>query len=515
MQLLISLLLVSLSLIGIADSSYISWYEWQRIVPECGGNFDCGTVLSSPWAHIGPLPIAYLGLAYYLTVFVVGLLHVIDMEEGVISKKLQKYRVTPIEILWLLTLLGFVFSLYLISIMAFAIGEWCKYCLVSAATSSSLFIVSSLYLKFFLKRPALFIRKLLQIKLRFLYQHLVKPVCFLMDAEVVHTKIVRVGEMLGKTKPGQFLTKLLFAVSDKKLEIKLAGITFPNRVGLSAGFDYNGQLTGILPAVGFGWHTIGTITLEPYAGNTKPQLGRFPDSKALLVNKGLKNIGAQGIIDKLSQLPFAIPTGISIASTNKSFGSTRAQILDMLQCFWLFEHSKVEHKYYELNISCPNTFDGEPFTTADRLEILLSAIDDLQLSRPMFLKMPIDQGERETKALLTVADKHKVAGIIFGNLTKDKQNPAVTKADRERWSTLRGNLSGKPTWERSNKLIALTRKEFGKRFVIIGTGGIFSATDAAEKIRLGADLVQLISGMIFQGPQLIGEINLEQCYNTP
>ena len=514
MRLVLSLLLVSLSIIGIADSGYISWNEWQQIIPECGAGFDCGTVLSSQWARIGPVPLAYIGLIYYITAFALSILHVVDLEAGSITKKLQRFKATPIELLWLLTLFGFVFSLYLIWIMAFAIGEWCKYCLISAATSSSLFLLSSIYLKTTLKHPAYCIRTLLQKKFGFLYRHIVKPIFFLFDAEFIHTSMLKTGESLGKSAIGKTLLRHCFSVQHQSLQTTKAGISFPNKVGLSAGFDYNGQLTGILPSVGFGWHTIGTVTLEPYEGNKKPRLGRFPNSKALLVNKGLKNLGARRIIANLENQHFAIPTGISIASTNKHFDSTKQQMLDIVECFWLFDHSRVGHAFYEMNISCPNTFEGEPFTTPDRLELLLSALDQLQLSKPVFVKMLIDQGEQETRVLLTVTAQHNIAGVIFGNLTKNKENTAMTAEDREQWKKMRGNISGKPTWEQSNKHIALTKKEFGNRFVIIGTGGIFSAADAAEKIRLGADLVQLITGMVFQGPQLIGEINLDQCYNT-
>ncbi len=125
----------------------------------------------------------------------------------------------------------------------------------------------------------------------------------------------------------------------------------------------------------------------------------------------------------------------------------------------------------------------------------------------MYIKMPIDQSWAETDAMLKVIAKHNVQGIIIGNLTKDKTNPDVHDLDRREWQTKPGNLSGKPTWNRSNQLIKLTRKHYGRRFTIIGTGGIFSGADAQEKMKCGADLVQLITGMIYQGPQLIGQIN--------
>jgi dihydroorotate dehydrogenase len=131
----------------------------------------------------------------------------------------------------------------------------------------------------------------------------------------------------------------------------------------------------------------------------------------------------------------------------------------------------------------------------------------LKLNRPLYIKMPIDQADVITLQLLKVLDAHTVQGVIVGNLTKDKKNPDVTKADQDRWQTMPGNLSGRPTWRRSNHLITLTKANYGSRFTIIGTGGIFSGQDAAEKMALGADLVQLITGMIYEGPQLIGQIN--------
>ncbi len=342
----------------------------------------------------------------------------------------------------------------------------------------------------------------------FLYQRIIKKIFFWWDAETIHNFLTNVGKLLGSSQLTQLLTEWCFAYRSSHLSRVIDGITFPNPVGLAAGFDYNGQLTQILPSVGFGFQTIGTVTLNPYPGNPKPRLGRFPNSQALLVNKGLKTKGAKQIIYDLEKIDsFAYPIGISIASTNQHFNSLRDQLVDFMSCFVLFEKSHVKHTYYELNISCPNTFGGEPFTTPTRLELLLKCVDRLQLSRPVYIKMPIDQSEKETLQLLKVAANHQISGVVIGNLTKDKHNPDVLPTDQAEWQQRAGNLSGKPTWNRSNQLIKLTRQHFKNRFTIIGTGGIFSGEDAQTKIELGADLVQLITGMIFQGPQLIGQIN--------
>lgn len=340
-----------------------------------------------------------------------------------------------------------------------------------------------------------------------LYRNCLKPIFFLLNPELVHNKNVFIGKTLGKSFFAKRTIDWMWAYHSPALTRTIDKIRFSNPVGLSAGFDYNGDLTDILPSVGFGFQTIGTVTLRPYAGNPPPRLMRFPHSRALLVNKGLKNDGAKAVIKKLEKRYFEIPLGISIASTNQLFVSEQAQVEDIYECFQLFEASSLRHSYYELNISCPNTFGGEPFTSVARLKNLLQRLDQIKLSRPLYIKMPIDQSEKETLILLSVLQRHNVQGVIFGNLTKDKTNPAVHKNDLKIWQSHKGNVSGRPTWERSNNLIALTRQHFANRFTIIGTGGVFSGEDAAKKMMAGADLIQLITGMIYEGPQIIGSIN--------
>ena len=518
MKVFISLLFIVFSLIGIADSSFITYEKFAGIVPECGVGFDCGTVLSSKWASIGPIPLSLLGLFYYSTVFTLGILLVLEFEiNTIVNKYLDKLKfpkntilrtVTTTEAILLVTAFGFLFSLYLIGIMAFVIQAWCKYCIISAASSILLFITSTIYFQIIEKRSPFIPKLLLFSFLGWGYKNFVKRIFFLLDAEDAHNTCTNFGKFLGTMSFTKWKTKLLFSFTHPANTRVYNGIMFPNQVGLAAGFDYNGELTQILPEMGMAWHTIGTVTYLPYEGNKKPRLGRFLESQSLLVNKGLKSLGARAIAQNLANLHFKIPTGISIASTNKHFNSDSEQIIDILKTFKIFEQSRVNHSYYELNISCPNTFGGEPFTTPKRLENLLDALEKLKIKKPIFIKMPIDQSKKDTLDLLRIIDTHTIAGVIFGNLTKDKNNPDVTKNDREKWKTVKGNLSGKPTWNRSNALITLTRNNFGKRFTIIGTGGIFTGKDALEKIDKGADLIQLITGMIFEGPQTVGEINL-------
>lgn len=524
MKTVLALFFIIFSLVGIADSSYITYEKIAGIIPNCGPGFNCGAVLNSKWSSIGPVPISLLGLLYYLTIFSLGTLLVLELDihkslnlfldRLKLSKKSIFRTITTAEALFLVTTFGVLFSAYLVILMAFIINAWCKYCIISALSSSLLFVISLVYFAIVEKRSP-FVPKLLTFSfLQWGYKSFVKRLFFMLDAEVAHNSCTQLGVKLGNSRIARLFTKLFFSFTHPSNQASFNGISFPNRVGLAAGFDHNGMLTAILPDLGMGFHTIGTVTYLPYGGNQKPRLGRFLESKSLLVNKGLKSLGAVRIIKHLTGIRFRIPTGISIASTNKTYKTDREQLLDILKTFFLFENSQVKHKYYELNISCPNTFGGEPFTTPNRLAHLLDALEQLHITKPIFIKMPIDQSKKETLELLNVIDTHTIAGVIFGNLTKDKNNPDVTENDKKTWATAKGNLSGKPTWKRSNELIELTRRNFGKRFTIVGTGGIFSGEDAIQKMKHGADLIQLITGMIFEGPQIVGEINLRLAKNN-
>ena len=163
--------------------------------------------------------------------------------------------------------------------------------------------------------------------------------------------------------------------------------------------------------------------------------------------------------------------------------------------------------YFTINISCPNAYGGEPFCGPLNLEALLFELDKIQIDKPIFIKLPPDLSEKELDEILEISKKHSVHGFVVSNLTKDPVNIKIDKEEFKNVSKGKGGISGKPVEDLSNKLIArIYRKENGK-FIIIGVGGIFSAEDAYKKIKLGASLVQLITGMIFEGPQLIGQIN--------
>ncbi|MDP2927007.1 MAG: quinone-dependent dihydroorotate dehydrogenase [bacterium] len=333
------------------------------------------------------------------------------------------------------------------------------------------------------------------------YANILRPIYFRRDPEEVHNTMTRVGEFLGRFAITRKITSLSFSFTHPTLEQNLLGIYFPNPVGLAAGFDKDALLTDILPCVGFGFAEVGSITGEPCPGNPKPRLWRLKESRALVVYYGLKNEGCEKIADRLRSKKFKIPLGTSIAKTNSPVTvETEAGINDYLRAFCQLVDIG---DYFTINISCPNAFGGEPFTEPDRLDRLLSAIDAISTKKPIFLKMSPDLSEKQIDAILQVCENHRIHGFICGNLTKKRGAPKIY----DKMVPEKGGLSGKPTEELSNAQIRFIYRKTGAKYIIIGCGGIFSAADAYTKIKAGASLLQLITGMIFEGPQLIGEIN--------
>jgi dihydroorotate dehydrogenase subfamily 2 len=333
------------------------------------------------------------------------------------------------------------------------------------------------------------------------YQLFLKPIFFHFDPETIHDQMVKIGEKLGQYKAGKQIIHQLFWYQNPNLNQRILGIEFQNPIGLAAGFDKDALLVDIMPDVGFGFEEVGSITGEKCAGNDRPRLWRAPNSKSLVVYYGLKSSGCEIIANALRNKSFQIPIGTSIAKTNNvETVDTQAGVADYMKAFKAFKNIG---DYYTINISCPNTFGGQPFTDPDKLELLLAEIDKIKTPKPIFVKLSPDLLTKQIDTLLKICSNHRVDGLVISNLTKNRHNPAIKDDNLPAY----GGLSGKVVELKANKLIKYVYKKYQKRFVIIGCGGVFSAMDAYKKIRLGASLVQLITGMIYQGPQLIGEIN--------
>lgn len=331
-----------------------------------------------------------------------------------------------------------------------------------------------------------------------LYKTFLKPVLFSFDAEKVHDAVTFLGESLENILPCR----------DEKLEKEVLGIKFANPIGLAAGFDYDGHLAKVMKAVGFGFNTVGTVTAKPYAGNPGVRLARLPKSQSLLVNKGFKSEGAKAISKRLDKKDLLGHTvGISVGSSNlPQVNTINKAVDDYLETLDIFKNKKYV-SYFELNISCPNTAMSEGFAIEKNFEKLVEAVKNLKLKQPIFVKMPNEINFQISANLVRISLTHGIHGFIFSNLVKDRKNLMFDPEEMARFANFKGNFSGKPTEKNANNLISQTRKKFGKNVAIIGLGGVFSLEDALAKFLAGADLVQLITGMIFEGPQIVGKIN--------
>jgi dihydroorotate dehydrogenase subfamily 2 len=324
------------------------------------------------------------------------------------------------------------------------------------------------------------------------YKKILKPLFFKIDPELTHDMACIKGRVLASNKITKRIVRAVFHYSNPMLKQTVAGIVFENPIGLAAGFDKNARLTGIVSDVGFGFEEIGSVTGEPCAGNARPRLWRLVNLESLRVYYGLKNDGAEAISKRLANQKFELPIGVSIAKTNcRETINVEAGIRDYVKVYNAFKNIGA---YDAINISCPNAYGGEPFTDSERLERLMCEIDKVRNSKPMFIKLPSDINTAELDQIVKIARAHKVNGFISTNLTKKHEFGA-------------GGISGKPLKEKSDSQLKYLFRTYGREFVYIGCGGVFTAQDAYEKIRAGASLVQLITGMIYEGPQLIGQIN--------
>ncbi len=349
----------------------------------------------------------------------------------------------------------------------------------------------------------------------FLYQRALKPLLFKCNPETMHDTFVVVGEFAGRFALKRKFFALLYDYRGRDISKTVDGVTYRTPVLLSAGFDTDGRLTRILPSLSFGGEEIGSTTAHPCEGNPRPRLTRLIRNKSIIVYKGLRNHGVDALIKRLTRTP-RVPgfvLGVSIARTNEEAASTdvEAGIRDYVDSFRKLNAAGIGD-YYTINISCPNSYTGETFIEPALLAQLLPRLREIPCAKPVYLKMPINIPWEQFAALLDIADKNALQGVIIGNLNKNYDHLTYPEDAPKKF---RGGLSGAPTFKLSNELIKKTREKYGTRFTIIGTGGIFTPDDAMAKFAAGADLIQLVSGMIFEGPGLMKAICERYAKETP
>lgn len=342
---------------------------------------------------------------------------------------------------------------------------------------------------------------------------LVRPLLFRMDAEAAHDLTMNA---LARTQ-GTVLQRL-YAQPQVSDPITLAGLRFPNRVGLAAGLDKNARCIDGLGAMGFGFVEVGTVTPMAQSGNPKPRMFRLPDAQALINRLGFNNQGLDAFVANVqrSALRRAQPQGMLLGlniGKNAATPIDRATD-DYIACLeGVYDHAD----YVTINISSPNTQNLRTLQSDAALDALLSALvarrDELEAQRaqggragrhvPMFLKIAPDLDAEQIALIAAALLRHHMDGVIATNTTLAR--------DAVQWlphSNEAGGLSGAPVREMSNRVIVQLRAALGPDFPIIGVGGILSGTDAVAKVQAGADVVQIYTGLIYRGPALVREVAL-------
>jgi dihydroorotate dehydrogenase len=337
-----------------------------------------------------------------------------------------------------------------------------------------------------------------------MYKLLVRPILFCFDPERVHHFTFSVLKIINKIPFVSQLIKSCYQVKDKALERNLFGLTFKNPVGLAAGFDKNAMLYNELANFGFGFIEIGTVTPKDQEGNPKKRLFRLKTDKGIINRMGFNNKGVAAAITKLKQNKGQIIIGGNIGKNTDTLPENYTK--DYLECFNAL-HSYVD--YFVLNVSCPNVGSHAKLTDKDYLEELIREVQNankkFQDQKPVLLKIAPDLNEIQLDEIIDLVAATKINGIIASNTSVSRDG---LKATNERLETIgNGGLSGKPITDRSTKVIKYLADKSNKAFPIIGVGGIHSAQDALDKIKAGADLVQIYTGFIYEGPTLVKKIN--------
>ena len=332
-----------------------------------------------------------------------------------------------------------------------------------------------------------------------MYKKIILPVLFLFDPEKVHNFTFLLFKIFLNIPFVGFLVQKIYSVDNKKLSKKLFGIEFKNPVGLAAGFDKNAKLYNELSRFGFGFIEIGTVTPIAQPGNPKKRLFRLTNDQGIINRMGFNNDGMHKIANRLKKNK-NILIGGNIGK-NKATPNDKA-VNDYLLCFnYLFDFVD----YFVVNVSSPNTPNLRELQNTNFLRVILDSLNKENLkkskTKPILIKISPDLSKENLLEIVDLAISLKIDGIIATNTTINRDNLTSKNINES------GGLSGKPLANKSNEVIRFISDKSNGKIPIIGVGGIHSAKDAIDKIKAGADLVQIYTGFIYEGPSLIKSIN--------
>ncbi|HEY0743260.1 MAG TPA: quinone-dependent dihydroorotate dehydrogenase [Chryseosolibacter sp.] len=337
-----------------------------------------------------------------------------------------------------------------------------------------------------------------------MYKQIIRPILFLVDAEKIHHFVFRCLKTVGWLPGAKNAMHRAFDYHTSKLSKNLLGLHFKNPVGLAAGFDKDARLIDELGSLGFGFIEIGTLTPKPQPGNDKPRLFRLPKDKALINRMGFNNEGVLAAVARLKKRKSRVIVGGNIGK-NKVTPNEKA-FDDYGICFEaLYDHVD----YFVVNVSSPNTPGLRELQEKEPLKQLLGYVKGLSNAKPkpkpILLKIAPDLTPEQLKDIVEILQVTKTDGVIATNTTISREGLATAKEEIEKIAN--GGLSGAPLTKKSTEVIHYLRTALGPSYPIIGVGGIMTAEDALEKIEAGADLIQLYTGFIYEGPSLIKNIN--------
>ncbi|HEX9650123.1 MAG TPA: quinone-dependent dihydroorotate dehydrogenase [Cyclobacteriaceae bacterium] len=337
-----------------------------------------------------------------------------------------------------------------------------------------------------------------------LYKFLFRPLLFLLPPESAHNFTFFLLKVAYHLPFGRKILEATFCINDDSLKKKILGIEFKNPVGVAAGLDKNGEWIDELSSIGFGFVEIGTVTPLPQSGNNKPRLFRLKKDLALINRMGFNNKGGRSVAERLRIRMPGIIVGGNIgknkATSNENALSDYIKSMDLL-------YGNVD--YFVINVSSPNTPGLRQLQEKEPLRRLLKGLKDHMNTKPtyysLWLKVAPDLRDEQVDEIVQIIQEAGVDGLIATNTTIDRKD---LKTNEKIISNIdEGGLSGMPLKDKSTEMIRMFRKKLGAGFPIIGVGGILSPKDAKEKIEAGADLIQLYTGLIYEGPGLVRRIN--------
>jgi dihydroorotate dehydrogenase len=340
--------------------------------------------------------------------------------------------------------------------------------------------------------------------------HLIRPLLFRLDAERAHGLTLAALRAAGRFAITRRLLLRLYEVDDPRLEVEAFGLRFKNPVGLAAGYDKNGVAVSGLNGLGFGHIEIGTLTRLPQAGNPRPRIHRLPGAQALVNSMGFPNAGIDALPAMLRNAPGLAGSGRRPTRIGINLGKGRDTPLETAvedYCALLAAvDASGQADYVAINVSSPNTSGLRQLQSRDALENLLGALvelrDGLRPRLPLLVKVAPDLTEAETDDVLAAVAGSGADGLIVSNTTISREG--VPEA-----AELAGGISGAPLRQRSTAMIRRLARQTDGRLPIIGVGGVMSPADAIEKLRAGASLVQIYTGLVYVGPGLVRDINSE------